>query len=97
MNAAEPIPFSLLCQHAIDSCQVNGLQPVAFHWGADTLSAFEEYLQTIPMIHDPKLKPLPVGVVCTFMNLPVYRMKASGVACTGRRSYPLGIFHKPKD
>lgn len=83
---AEPISVEAMCEHARQSCRVNGLWPVAFHYGRDV----EQMLKAqcfMPM--DAEFVPLPSGILFYHNGLPVYRMKHDGVACIGRRAHPL--------
>lgn len=69
------IPVEAMCHHAEQSCRVNGLHPVAWRWGRDVRDA-------------AKVNPhgqMANGAVAFFWGLPVYRMKADGVACIGKR------------
>lgn len=85
MTPTEEIPFEEMCHHARHSLLVNGLTPKEWRWGADVRKAFRRD----PMLHnymiacDPPPN-LPKGALLIWHDLPVFPMKANGVACIAR-------------
>ena len=81
MTPTEEIPFDEMCHHAMDSLLVNGLRPKEWRWGRDAVHAFRTHpMQAYMVACDPPLS-FPKGALLIWQDLPVYPMRASGVAC----------------
>ena len=85
MTPAQEIPFEEMCHHAIDSLMVNGLTPGEWRWGPDAVRAFRDAMSMI-VVADATYPatPLPSGVLLVWHGLPVFPMRANGVACVAK-------------
>ncbi len=88
MTPTEEIPFEEMCHHAMDSLLVNGLTPREWRWGRDVLRSFRGNMPMI-VVADATYPatPLPAGALLIWHDLPVFPMRANGVACVARSNY----------
>jgi hypothetical protein len=87
MTPTEEIPFNEMCDHARRSLIVNGLTPKEWRWGADAVRAFKSHpMHNYMVACDPPLN-FPKGCLLVWQDLPVFPMRANGVACVARSSY----------
>ena len=86
MTPTEDIPLDEMCFHAKRSLKVNGLTPSEWRWGPDAVEAFRNS-SMLQMCAGKPTTPLPKVALLLWHNLPVFPMRANGVACVAGSTY----------